>query len=137
MEHQGKLTIGRFMGDACGWSIEVTDEKSGVDAIRVKISDEEFAKALGSVAFRPCSFEYRKDAPIGKIREVKDVNIPNLDYTASDALVREAVAEHEKDGWVGRDGDMRNRHRRGEDSSGNEYRRVAYTRFVDDKEDGE
>lgn len=114
---KGKLTISRPQGsrldDEPHISITLMDADSGCEAVEVRINLASFAEALTGMGHVACEFSWNDSGIIGKIREHKQVEvfIPDGDHHKSLSIIRAAIAEHEVDGWEGRDMDGRNSHR--------------------------
>jgi len=100
---KGLLTISHFSGSSEGVSIEVTDKLSGIPFLELEISHEQFGRALGSQACRPCEFELRDTERVGKRMEVKTVMLPRYlgqDREVALAKSLEDAQPYEVDGWV-------------------------------------
>lgn len=113
-------------------SLTVTDTLSGCEMVEVKISLEEFASALFSMANRPCEVEFNDSGPIGLKREYKTevVFVPG-DWNDRKKNAKRAVKKFETDGWKGCVEDCENSHRRvgGHVDGGANYT-VSFTRYV-------
>jgi hypothetical protein len=77
---QGALSISN--PSTGGVNIRVEDELSGAQFLDLTISHEEFSRALGHLSSRPCEFEVRGLAYIGKQRvtEQRTAIAPDLGY---------------------------------------------------------
>jgi hypothetical protein len=105
----GKLTITSHQIPATNcrsFTIEVADEISSALVLRAEISGEEFANALATLAYRPCSVTYYGIDVIGMKREHKTEIVPELPefkgkYGKNDQKQHAsyAVAPFEVDGW--------------------------------------
>jgi hypothetical protein len=116
LELQGKLTIGKSTqshGDPF-IHIEVTDEKSRINFLRLEISLEEFAQALFSLACRPCTFTLIGTDHVGWTVENKSVWVAYPKGYGSDFIeeMRPLVAPYCVDDWDVSDYDLQfNGHR--------------------------
>jgi len=136
---EGSITISRYSGEESGISIAIGDRTSGIEFLRLEMSFEAFGEAITSLSHRDCKFELRGLKNVGKRREVKNEIVYVTDPWAlkdeqRSAHIREAVAVHEKNGWIGYDTDASNSHRRVKNSKvekGVSAYNVSYTRFVD------
>lgn len=136
MKHlKGNLTISRTRSNTDNprpIRIEITDVLSRCRVAEVELSLEDFALAVTGMGCVDCEFDWSDAAPIGKRREYKTVEVELPDrWDVTDEQVRFAVAEHEVDGWLGRDGDCRNGHNRVRGKGDGSRCRVVYERWVD------
>ena len=116
--------------------IEVTDDKSGLRVVEIKLTRDNFAKALGKLAFIPCKFTMSDAKNIGKKREVKIelVFIPIYcctdDENMNDKRIREQFAPFEVDGWVGDIRSAQNHHNVDKYDDNGKYYNVTFSRYV-------
>lgn len=134
----GKLTISRWSDNRTqedSIHLEIEDADSGITFIEVEMTPHEFALALTNFANRPCQYQTRGLQNLGKRCEYRNeiVLVPSLTGKVSEAIIRQAVAAHEVDGWTGRDSDCLNSHyrRRDFDTAGHQAYLVHFNRFVD------
>ena len=119
-------------------SIEVEDELSGIQFLKVKMPLGSMADLLTSRTAE-CEFEARAWHNVGKKRETKreKVFIPGNIYDLKKRLeaADEAVKKFNVDGWRGDVRDAVNHHNRCakgvEDGVDGEYYSVRFTRFVE------
>ncbi len=131
---QGKLSICRTTGrdDDREVKIELIDELSGVPFVQINLSAAAFGLVATGASRQPCEFIHRP-AHVGRRREHKEIPvfIPNgRDVTK----VRQAVAEHEVDGWIGSDTSAMNHYNRTAAQKAavdGETRMVTYERWVE------
>ena len=115
-------------------SLRIRDDKSGIPFLHLKMSHEEFSKALTGLAERPCELKFFGLRDVGKIYEHKTeiIDFDKPIYNLTDAMIREKIAEYEVDGWQGRDMDARNHHMA---VSGNGYLyKIIFGRYVEEKD---
>ncbi len=141
---KGKITISRPTSSHAEpyVSITVIDELAGREAVSVEIELANFAEALTGLSRVPCKLEWNDSGVIGKIRETKTepVFIPGKVYASNrDEIARNALANHETDGWTGSVSDATNHHRRIDRRSpeglDGAWQSVHFERWVDAPED--
>jgi hypothetical protein len=97
------------------FEIVVTDSESRTQFIEIQLTAEALATAM-ACRLVDCTFETFGLHKLGTRREYKteEVTLPERCYfrEKDEPLVRAAIAAHEVDGWIGRDEDARNGHRR-------------------------
>jgi hypothetical protein len=114
---KGRISIGMWSSNVPPYSgvrIEVIDDKSRAHFLRLQMTPEQFANALFGRAEQECEFDLAGIANVGKLLETKEqiVEISYDVYSSRDeALVDEALAKYEVDGWVARTQDATNHHR--------------------------
>jgi len=125
--------------------IRVEDELSGATFAEIRVGLAEFARALAARRVE-CAFRLRGMDIVGRRHEHKTVDIrhpcPGDHAHERDGLLREAVAPHEVDGWVGDIDDFRNMHNRTDahhtllrHRAGEEVYRIRFVRYVDPAEE--
>jgi len=133
----GQLSIGRAHGLIEDYvSIIVTDVKSGVDFLELKLNCENFGKAITGLGHVHTTFELHNVDLVGKIREHMAHDIPTkkggTDYT-DEKMIKMAQAL-EINGWGCRYDDLKNHHN-WITKDGRRYVRITYTRFVKEVSD--
>ena len=136
---KGKISIGKVT--CCGSpegdyiSIEVEDELSSINFLKVKMDLESFAKALMGLGNVPVEFELRGLDRVGKKHEytTEQVYIPYAPSGVgfSDDLIDKAVSKWETDGWVGSRRDCKNHHNWVENRDNGSVYNVHFSRWVD------
>lgn len=113
----GKVSIMKSTGHAgTAVVIEVQDESSGVQFLRLRLSIADFAEAvMTGLSHRPCEMELRGLDVVGMVCEHKSVEIAFPYVTGESRAMQaqraaETVAEYEVDGWRGWPDDLLNRH---------------------------
>ncbi len=127
-----KVSISRMHGgqhDTCV-VIEVRDVASGIVALRVKLSPEEFALAITGLAERPAVEAIWRTDRLGLTREFKTEVVPWDSFTRNAEEATMALTPFEVDGWRGRAEDLHNSHKR----AGRGHQNVHFERWV--KSDG-
>ncbi len=119
---QGKLTITKVTSSSKPdyVSLVIEEDKSHCRVIQIKISLEQFAKALFAFASRPCEIEFFNDAGnIGMTHEIKHeiIRQPARKGLASEDEFAAQLAPFETEGWVGRVSDLNNHHNMTEDAN--------------------
>ena len=138
MKHKGRFSIDMPLDSSSRdryVHIEISDEKSRVQFLRVKITPKAWTLAtVGSLSDGECEFDLYRAEDVGKRHELKEelVTVPRGDYAGSEKRAAEAVEEYNVDGWVGRVRDAQNHHRRIIDGDSDVYK-VTFTRLVDDE----
>lgn len=133
----GKISIFRVHGGsdetrASPIRIEITDEISGITFLEVRMSLEGFANALMSHSYENCGFTLRAQN-VGKKRELKEEKVPISKedrYTRGNQeseVAKRILAPYEVDGWMARESDLFNHHRRNQDDT----QTVSFHRFVE------
>jgi len=104
---KGKLTISHVQcntKDDDYVSIRVEDELSRIEFVEIQMSHEEFGKALGSFACRPCAFDARGLDKIGRKMESKTLSLPKplgcKDRKEAVAASKKEAEQYEVDGWM-------------------------------------
>ena len=132
--YNGQLTIRYSHGIEEGVIVSVMDEVSRTRAIEVIISFEEFGRALSSAAKRPCTFEYGKEAYIGKKKpehKFEVVELPHSVIHKSQARVKKLLAPYEIDGWKACYHDVYNPHNhQGRYNADSAMVRIGFRRWV-------
>lgn len=150
-ELQARIQLSRYSGSGSGWGLSLTDEASGIRIVDVNLTDEEFARALGSqnlVISQP--IEVYPTDKWGKQHEVKRANVKCLagrggrtdlwakKYSVEDrrAMVyAELIGTGEIDGWDVRTYDLE--HYNGHNVEGDGTYRIVLERWVDKEEEEE
>ena len=136
-ELPGKLTISRVRSNMDNGyiAIRIEDESSGCVAAEIKCSPVQFAEVLMGLACQECSFSVNTSGVLGKVRELKEIVVPEppFKHYQQDADARKAaikwIAKHFKmtDGWEpNHPSEIFNSHRRTKDGM-----RVSLVRFVE------
>ncbi len=115
--------------------ITISDEKSGIQFIDLRMDFEPFAEMLLGLSCQPCKFELYGVDNIGERKEIKHENV--LIFTGATSYDRRvSIAEYEVDGWIGRDLDASNSHRRVQGMSSDKgiWTSISFHRFVEEKE---
>ena len=143
-KHRGGLSIARFTDSRgpSGVIIELDDEVSGTRVLSARISLAEFAEALTGRGNCSITFELWPQF-VGWAREVKEEIVHTAEplYSAGrtriHAAQRKALAPFEVDGWLARDMDIGNQHRRERDldRDGLKAYRVIFIRFIEPPKD--
>ncbi len=132
-ELKGRVTISRVM-DASEetpiW-IDIKDENSHVLACRIKITLEQYAKAITGLAEIPCSMEFNDSGLVGKIRIRKSIIVPHSkNYFQTPEETAKHIAENcpdvIADGWEPYLNDFNNQYRHTEAGM-----TVNFTKYVD------
>lgn len=139
MKLKTRITITRLLSnydESRPVLIKIRDEDSSCYILQLKLSLEEYARALMNEGDVECEAEFYKGAPIGKVREYKTelVDRPKKARFAAEPEARELLAPFNVDGWRGRAADLFNYHNwRGEDKV-----EVTFERWVEktDAEEG-
>jgi hypothetical protein len=138
--YDGKLSIGRVQSNMEPDFIEisVTDTKSGCFVIRTKVDLQSFAEAITNLGYRPCTFEYYKNAPIGMKKEVKHAFVAGecpyyKDKEKQRTAKEKFIKPFEVDGWEAYYDDFGNHHHFKREEGVQGYM-VSFHRFVEDKE---
>jgi hypothetical protein len=135
MKLEGRITISRVSApDGDMMEIEIMDNKSRITFVQARMSMEDFAYALTSVAERTAQLEvYRMDL-VGKRKEHKTEIVPTLldRYSVPEKDLERVARKHLKqweiDGWIGRTDDLFNMHRKRDGGI-----EVNFVRWVEDK----
>jgi hypothetical protein len=115
-------------------NISVTDKVSGTEVVHVKLSHEDFARALTGQGYIPAELQVFKSDNFGKKLEVRTINVPvKLSaYGGNDiSLLQEAAKPFEKNGWKLQDSEINSRRY---DREGGMYSSTFY-RHVEIKEE--
>jgi len=135
MSH-GQLAISRCTGGSSGdyITIKVSDNKSGLEFLEVKVSCENFAKGITGLAGLPIQFELYGMDQIGKVRELKTEYIPTQkgEHKCSDEYMVKMAQKLEVTGWKCHLDELKNHHNwvmRNDKM----YIQVTYVRFVKEK----
>lgn len=136
---KGMVAISRSDGTGGSYmNIDLSDHDAAVHVVLIKLSFENFAKALTSMQVE-CDVELQESPNIGKKHEFKEeiVTIPGGYVTRNDrddrSRVYEAVHPYLIDGWEPRLDDFFNHHRwvgDTDDKKGKRYR-VSFYRWVE------
>lgn len=114
-ELPGKITISRIQSNRRDdmIAIKLVDESSGCRVIEIEMTPEVFSLAITGLSFLRCQFHLYQEAPVGKVREVKQepVFVPDCNSKMRDRIATEAVEAHNVGGWKGRVEDAQNSHR--------------------------
>lgn len=133
---KGQISIFHPRGTDCDYiQIEVVDALSRTHFLQVRLSCEDFAKAITGQNLLPCRFELRAQH-VGMIVEHKVVKVfvPDGDFSDREIIARRAVLVHEKDGWSGRVDDALNHHKlAGGRVEGGAFYNVIFSRYVKEK----
>lgn len=131
---KGRLQITRWSDDTV--HIQIEDALSGIRFVDVEMDLTTFAQAITSMSVG-VNFESSSLHLVGMTRENKQVALTRSkpyngswnDDAAMEECVREDLARHETDGWVGSWRDAFNNHNLVKGTV--ETYRVGYTRYVD------
>lgn len=104
------------------YMLSIIDDVSGCTVCEVSMEPAEFAAMLTGASTQGVAVEWRGVGNIGKVREIKEVDI---DWCGAASQAQRALEPYEVDGWKGRASDLTNRHR----SHGGKQR-VTFVRFV-------
>lgn len=120
---EARLTISAPQGGGArnpGMCISVTDDASLTEALEIQISHEDLMRALTGHGSIRCQAIWRV-SKLGLKREQKTEN----------GVTKENLHTFEVDGWKGREGDLRNYHRRVYNKKTGKYTaRVGFDRWV-------
>lgn len=113
----GKISISRNNHGEI--HIEIEDEKSGIDFVRVKLTADQLGRAVTGEGCVGCEFETHALHRVGCTAEHKEEVVP---YSGTwrcrteqmQAEMRKALEPFEVDGWKVRSGDLGNSHRKTE-----------------------
>ncbi len=136
MQLKGTLSILHCNASTGGYiSIRVVDDLSHARILEVKISYEEWGKAITGLATRPCQIDYNANGPFGMNREYKEELVPyqrvgQYGFMPSKHEANTAIAPYEVDGWQGSPEDYLNSKNSKRLDDGQDYRRVGFVRFV-------
>lgn len=141
MQLKGTLSILHCNASTGGYiSIRVVDDLSHARILEVKISYEEWGKAITGIASRPCQIDYNANGPFGLKRARKEELVPYSRSGGSGFMpgtreAKTAIAPYEVDGWQGSPEDYLNSKNSKRLDDGKDYRRVGFVRFVEPKGD--
>jgi hypothetical protein len=100
---KGEITITSPSGNAEYVSITIDDKESRLEILEVKISYEEFTRALMHHAFRPCDLTVNVTDKIGKKMEhIKfEFEMPKIEYSFGERkeIAKKTVKEQCPEGW--------------------------------------
>lgn len=126
MKIKGAVSIGRTSNDIVRISFD--DKDAGVTFATAEMSAADFGMAVTGLSYADAEIEARGLDFVGTRREVKEEVVP-CDWSPKDKAA--VLAPYEIDGWVARESDLGNGHRRTRDNAG--YR-VTFTRNVKKEE---
>lgn len=112
--------------------IALTEERSGIQFLKIHMSLEEFGRMLHNPTTAQCTFEVRGLDRLGWLREHKTVVVLIGDggVSSKDAEAQDAIlAPYETQGWRGDRSDLTNSHRQVHTTDGLAAR-VSFTRHV-------
>ena len=137
---KGQLSISKVMSshEDPFMRIEIDDEASGLEVVQVKLSLEDFAKAItSSVVY--VDLRYNDSSNVGKVRELKTVRVSKgaAKYDSTPEELRAIVAPYEVDGWrCSMPKDLLNGHKSVVDEVTKErLQALTFTRYVDKVEE--
>lgn len=124
---KGHITISRPRGlDGDHISIQLQDSLSGITFCQARLSLAEFAQCLTGLGYTDCEFDFYP-SNVGKVLENKTELVAlGTKYTVDEKVA--AIAKFEVDGWVGRQEDVGNWHKRSKKDDG---WHVGFRRFVE------
>lgn len=128
MKLKGKISITRPNSNVHGDYINITisDDTSGCEFVDLTMSMTDFAYCVTGMSHQDCSVEFRPDN-VGKTMEHKTISIPRpKSYGKDVSEIKNLLAPHEVDGWVGNASDASNHHQWGPDDTVS----VSFHRFV-------
>lgn len=118
--------------------LELEDATNGAHLGRIWVDPLTFFNAIQGRAYVLCEFDL-DTSYVGKVREQKDVQVFGRNRIGGleerQRVAREAVAEHEVDGWTGYAGDVYNNHRLAKSEADGAWYTVRFSRYVDPPED--
>ena len=129
---KGKLSIGRY-SNTDEMFIEIVDEVSGIQFIKVKTDCETMMRALTGSGYMTVDFDL-KPKYVGYIREHKTIWIETPDFSVTKEKAIELLKPHETDGWFAEPNDILNHHKF-ENRKGKTGYNVGYFRYVKPKKD--
>jgi hypothetical protein len=137
---RGMIGVGRSDGTEGSYiSIDLSDWDAAVHVITIKLSFENFAKALTSMQTE-CDVELADTSNVGKMHEFKEeiVAVPGSFVTKTDrgdiAKIVEAVRPFRVDGWEPRMDDFFNHHHwvtSANRGKGDSTYRISFYRWVE------
>lgn len=134
-EIKGHITISRTSGTRRGDDVRICieDHNAGVVACEVKMTLENFAKAITNQGFIDCVVEFNDSGKVGTQRENKTELVPvpeKRSYDNREGWQEKSLAPFLVDGWYPRSGDINNHHRQRRDENGNTFQEVVFFRNV-------
>lgn len=132
-ELKGHISISRPHGhDGPDYiNIEIIDLLSGIQFVECHIELADFSEAITGMGHTSCTFIPRGLDGVGKTRETKVVRVFVPSSERNPNIVRAAVAEHETDGWKGRDADAVNHHKIVSRTKEGHFASVHFSRLVE------
>lgn len=113
--------------------LQVEDEKSGSHVMEALMDPRDFGNAVTGLSVQPATCTWF-DAPIGKRREVRtiDIELPEgIGTKAGDVVAVQRMRLHESDGWLGYEPDLFNPHRHTR-REGATFASVSFHRYAED-----
>lgn len=100
---KGKLTISRVMSNQCDdyMEIVVEDDISGVEFLSIKLSMEQYGKAVAGSSYQDIEYEDHGMVNIGKVKEREKAQVPIPKQLVFNRKCAEeyVVANCQREGW--------------------------------------